>query len=329
MNHGGENEVQQGQYCLRQIQDAIDAHCAGAAVFAWIDEWWKRTWIVDELSFPRANYPLWHNITSPEQNFGVIAFELPAPAFTLWPATQGDGAVVSVAGDVDAEYFQLRVQLKKPLADSDRLTIGIDTYADDLGESQLPDGTHTRRRNELALVIDGTHDAQLYVTQPYDLYGIWHGNSSDTQLYHSVASDAGAWARVRWENNLREYPDHSEESVDEVGKFVIATDPSSVDARTGVIVDGDTLRVRLPWTLLQFTDPTTRTVMDDDRSTKERETRVSDGVAFSVVLGDDLLETERMQWDGWTQVPATTEHLKQSAQVFKDGLPALIDEPVN
>jgi hypothetical protein len=333
MNHGGENEVQQGQYTLRQMQDAIDAHCAGAAVFAWIDEWWKRTWIVDELAFPRSDYPLWHNITSPEQNFGIIQFQLPDPSFTRWPATTSDGRIASIAADYDAEYFHLQIKLKQPLAESDELSIGIDTYGDDVGESVLPDGTHTEHRNELALVLDGTHSAQLYVTQPYDLYGIWHGNSEDTQLYHSVASDTGAWAPVRWENNLREYPDHSDQEVDEVGKFVIAKDPADADIRTGVIFDGATIHVRFPWTLLQFTDPTTRSVMADDRSTPSRpgprETQVSDGIAFGVELGDQLLETSRFKWDGWTKAPATTERLKKAAQLLKDGLPELIDEPPN
>ena len=126
-----------------------------------------------------------------------------------------------------------------------------------------------------------------------------------------------------------EYPDHSDESVDEVGQFVVATKPADADIRTGVIFDGATIRVRFPWTLLQFTDPTTRAVMDDDRSTPAhpgpRETQISDGIAFGVELGDQLLETDRFKWDGWTKAPATTERLKKAVQVLKDGLPELID----
>lgn len=325
MDHGGESEHEQGMFAGRQMRDMLEANCAGGAFFAWIDEWWKRTWIVDELAFPRVNYAIWHNITSPEQNFGLIGFQLPEPTWKRWPKVQASGQVASLEADMDAEFFQLRLTLNAPLASTDEVEIGIDTYADDLGESRLPGGTHTERRNELALVMSGQDSAQLYVTQPYDLFGIWHGTSTDVQLYHSVASDDGNWVRVRWQNNQREYPTTKEVEIDEVGKFVVAQTPAQADIRTGVIFDhgGKTVRIRLPWTLLQFTDPSTSTVMDDDRSTREHETRVSDGVAFSVHLGDQLFETQRFHWDGWTIAPKTSERLKASAQVFSETLKAL------
>ena len=61
----------------------IDADCAGGFMFAWMDEWFKPTWIVSYLeSFGffsgYAIIPtrqLWHNLTSPEQNFGLISFD--------------------------------------------------------------------------------------------------------------------------------------------------------------------------------------------------------------------------------------------------------------
>lgn len=323
MNHGGENEEEQGRFAGRQMRNMLDANCAGGAFFAWIDEWWKRTWIVDELAFPRANYAIWHNITSPEQNFGLVAFQQPEATWKRWPKVQSDGRVASLDADVDAEFFQLRLTLKSQLESGDTLTIGVDTYGDDLGEAVLPNGRQTERRNEFALVLSGRDEAQLYVTQPYDLFGIWHWSSLDEQLYHSVPSDEGLWAPVRWQNNVREYPTKTEIEIDEVGKFVVARSPAQADIRTGVIFDGNSIRIRLPWTLLQFTDPSTRSVMDDDRDTRVRETRVSDGVAFSVHLGDQLFETQRFKWEGWTVAPKTTERLKASGPAFSAALKAL------
>ncbi|HEY2733048.1 MAG TPA: hypothetical protein VGI70_03645, partial [Polyangiales bacterium] len=73
-------------------------------------------------------------------------------------------------------------------------------------------------------------------------------------------------------------------------------------------------------TLLQFADPSTRTVIDDDRSTPDQETAVSAGVAVGAQLGGDLVETGRFAWSTWDVVPATTEHEKASLQVFSDAL---------
>jgi len=327
MNHGGENETEQGQYAGRQLRNMLDANCAGGAFFAWLDEWWKRAWIVDELAFPRMNYPLWHNVTSPEQNFGLVGFDLPAPSWTRWPKLEGAGAIRTLETDMDAAYFHVRVTLQQPLAAGESLSLGFDTYADELGESRLPNGAQTSRRNELALVLRGHEAATLYVTRAYDLFGIWHGTSRDDQLYQSVASDAGDWVQVRWQNNQIQTDDGDEVSIDEIGQLVVARSPDAADNRTGVIFDDTraSVHIRLPWTLLQFTDPTTRTVMHDDRSTPERETRQSEGVALSLQLGEALLESQRFRWDGWTKAPETTERLKASAQIFSDLMRELPD----
>jgi hypothetical protein len=104
--------------------------------------------------------------------------------------------------------------------------------------------------------------------------------------------------------------------IDEIGKFVVRKGARAADDRDGLIVDGTNIDVRVPWTLLQFADPTTLSVIDDDRSTTEQETAISDGIALSVKLGDDLVETSRFRWQGWTEAPVTKERLKRSAQIF-------------
>jgi hypothetical protein len=326
MNHGGEDEEQQGIYAARLLTNTLEADCAGGAFFAWIDEWWKRTWIVDELAMPRENYRLWHNVTSPEQNFGLIQFELGRPRWQR--LAQGGGRISAVEAAADAEFFHARVQLERPLRKGERLTIGYDTYGDPVGESVLPDGTPSQRRNEFALVITDTAPAQLYVTGAYDTFGIWHGLSTEAQLYRSIASDGGEWKKVRWRNNAQSEPEVElmspvYRSVDEIGTLRVQHAGEQPNIKDGVVIDGATIEVRIPWTLLHFTDPTTRSVLDDDRATPGRETRVSEGIALSVALDADLIETGRFAWDGWQEAPRTTERLKRSAEIFAETLHAL------
>jgi hypothetical protein len=317
MNHGGETDQQQGEDAGRLLRDMLDTQCAGGAFFAWIDEWWKRTWIVDDLAFPRDRYPLWHNITSPEQNFGLIGFQLAPPTFTRWPKVTGQGRIRQISADADAEFFHVRVTLDTPLSGGDTITLGFDTYGDSVGESMLPGASKaTTRRNEFALVYKAPDAAQLYVTQPYDLFGIWHHISNASQLYHSVSSDGGAWNAVRWKNNAGPSMPGGSDDIDEIGRFVVRQPGGVDDNRDGVIVEGATLHFRLPWTLLQFADPSTRTVIDDDRSTAVRETAVSEGISVSALLGSELVETPRFAWDGWDKVPATTERVKRSLGIY-------------
>ena len=82
MDHGGYSEIQQGEKNMRLMHNILDAGCAGGFMFSWMDEWFKPTWIVqyleafgflsDGITIPTRQ--LWHNLTSPEQNFGLMKF---------------------------------------------------------------------------------------------------------------------------------------------------------------------------------------------------------------------------------------------------------------
>ncbi len=98
-NHGGFDEPGQGHEHGRLLGDVHGTGCAGGMIFAWIDAWWKRTWIVDDLNLPRDRYDLWHNVTSPEDNFRVIGF---AAASRALETAESDGVVatLSLGGEV-------------------------------------------------------------------------------------------------------------------------------------------------------------------------------------------------------------------------------------
>jgi hypothetical protein len=72
MHDGGHDEVTQGLYVARMLRDINGERMAGAVGFAWIDEWGRPTWITQPLAFPSSSYPFWHNVMSPEANYGLI-----------------------------------------------------------------------------------------------------------------------------------------------------------------------------------------------------------------------------------------------------------------
>jgi hypothetical protein len=339
MDHGGEDEVQQGIDDVRLFHNAYDAGTGGAILFAWIDEWWKRTWIVDELALPLERYKLWHNVTSPEQNFGLLGFQPAPPDFSMFPPTSGSGRIAEIRGAADAEYFHLKISLGSPLADGETMTIGYDTYADDRGESILPNGVKTTQRSELALAVTKS-SAELMVMEAYDQFGIWHDtqeawhDKTVSQLpsgrpYASVKSDGGKWNLVRWKNN----GDHGSDdgvykfpaTVQEIGKLHVrqAADPET--GQSAVVFDGALVTVRIPWTLLQVTDPSDPHVIDDDPKTRERETSPTEGFRIAVSLGAELVETPRMLWKRWDATPLYTERKKLSYAIVADGLKSVPD----
>jgi len=329
MHHGGHDEEAQGRYNARLTRDIHDQGLAGGMVFAWIDEWWKRTWIVDEISMPREHYRLWHNLTSPEENFGLIAFDVETPA--THTVAEGQGRIRSVKASADATFFHLKLELNSALGPQDELVLGVDTYSDELGEVILPNGVKTTRRNEFALRIQGTEMAQWLVTQPYDLFGIWHNSSGPQQIYQSKKTEGAPWIPVRWQNG-QEHVSRDEKltfpiTIFPIGELQVRGPSENASSRDAVILNGNSVEIRLPWTLLQFVDPTTLTVTHDDRATKGRETAPSEGVGVSVSLQGELLESGRYRWAPWSQAPEVREREKTGTRLLEAALKAIPDKP--
>ncbi len=341
MDHGGEDEVQQGNDDVRLFHNAVrrgdrrrdPLRVDRRVVEAHLDRRRARP-------APRALQAL-HNVTSPEQNFGLLSFELDPPNFSMFAPTKGTGRVAQIRGAADAEYFHLEITLTSPLAATESLTIGYDTYADDRGESVLPNGVKTKQRSELALKVTPT-SAELMVMEPYDQFGVWHDtqaawhNKEVSQLpsgrpYRSIVSDGGKWNLVRWKNNSEHGSDDGvykfPETVQEIGKLRVRKASDVETGTTAVVFDGagTTFTVRIPWTLLQVTDPSDLRVLDDDPTTRDRETSPTDGFRIAVSIGTDLVETPRMRWQRWDQVPTYKERRKLSYGIFVEGLRGVPD----
>lgn len=319
MHHGGLTDYELGLYNARMTHNVHETRYAGAILFAWIDEWWKATWIITPQCFPIDRYPLWHNVMSPEQNYGLIRWDLPPPTFQRWPKMPGAGKIAAIESDVNAEYFFLKLSLKEPWKDDDTLMLGFDTYRDDLGETVLPNGVRTKRRNELALELKGAELARMHVTQAYDLFKIWNNEPDPQQQWHSTATDGAPWQPIRWFNKgERTWKDGSKHpgTVFEAGLLRIRRDTAPATSLDAVVVAPDLVTLRIPWMLLQLTDPSDLKVMHNDKTTLDHETTTTEGIAVTLTMGDAQVETPRLLWERWDTVPATTE-------TWKEGVPLI------
>ena len=333
LSHGGLSEIEQGDGNARLTLNIADADCGGGAMFAWMDEWWKLTWVVAHRTYPIQRFPLWIDVLSPEENFGLIAYDLPPPVYNRWPTGTPEalengelaGPVTTLDVDVDAKFFHLRLALERPLVAGDNIEIAFDTYADELGETVLPSGRNGTSRAEIALDIRYPDSAQVYVTEAYDLFGFAKGLATDAQKAQSTATDGAPWKPWLWVS--------AEPAVSDTQEFqypLILSDEGKLDIRLATEPAGtrDSIRasdshvdISIPWTLLNFSDPSLRHVVHDDLTTQfRREALVSDGVRVSVFSGDSEFTTQRLRWSTWDTAPATIEREKPAMQAFADAL---------
>jgi hypothetical protein len=73
-NQGFVDEVKQGKMLTSMLEDIYNEGYAGGLVFAWQDEWFKRTWNTMDLDIPDRR-PYWSNVQTNEQYFGLLSFD--------------------------------------------------------------------------------------------------------------------------------------------------------------------------------------------------------------------------------------------------------------
>jgi len=313
MHHGGFDEYEQGEKNIRMLKTIEAASLGGGMQFSWLDEWFKRTWITDHIDYLPDRRILWHNIAAPEQNFGLISFQKPLE-MELWEEFGEDSHVQKMEASAAYDFLHLKIHTNELLSYPDDIWISLDTYDADLGESILPSGDTVSNRAEFALHLTN-HSAHLYVTQAYDLYGIFHGISEPEQQYQSVATDGDPWRIVRWRINT------FEQDVHFIGNLQVNYWFLPAQSHDAVTYHQDHIHVRLPWSLLHFVDPSEYVVFHDDRDTPQYEDTISDGVSVSVFYkGEKYTPGQRYLWDTWNTATDVQEVVKGSYWVMKDRL---------
>ncbi|WP_200530622.1 hypothetical protein [Halorubrum sp. LN27] len=294
-DQGRHTEAEQGEILAAMYEDIREAGTAGGVVFSWHDEWFKRTWNLADFSDPNRR-PYWSNVQTPEQRFGLLAFD-PEGAVPLdgspdaWadatgasptgdPVRLGDGAdgareLTGLRVTGDAAYLSLRLEL----AD---LGDGIDweatNYLVTLGltggnEKTLPHGVGADSAATDFVVRLGGPDASRVTVDPrYDAFAYAYGAEAGLDLarYRDPAPDAFTPLRMVINRGYTVPPTGERvpfESV-ETGRLRYGNgnpDAPAYDSLADVHVapDENAIELRLPWLLCNVADPSRRRRLGD------------------------------------------------------------------
>jgi tetratricopeptide (TPR) repeat protein len=316
--HGGHGEKAQGEINARLMRNIHDTGCAGGIIFAWLDEWFKKNWQVMEFESPGDRNRKWLNAQDPEQNYGLLAV-LPGSEH---PPIVLDGKIgdwegrhpVSISGVRDTKqsspnlhavwaahdeaYFYLRVdtsgmpRLEDGAMDWSNtvLFIGIDTHGALAGDRSFPPeiGLHSPTGMEFMIRMEGPGESKLLVDPGYDLFP-----NRRRRPYRSRPNEDGIFSeiqtRLRVERLARDgtfYPEViRSRSLLKRG----TTDPNDPDFYylADWIDSGNVIELRIPWGLLNVTDPSSHRVVSEERpSPGEVGTARTDGFRIYTVLFD-------------------------------------------
>ena len=280
-HHGGLSEDVMAPKIIRMVDAIIDQGYAGSIIFAWTDEWAKKTWNTEPYMSPWDRNVLWKNAMDPEQNYGVVSVEPDHTPFTgssyrrtELSSASGKGSVRFIEKDVDEAFLHLALTFENlpVLSNGDinwndfDIYIAIDTLIRDAGEfvipvdelPELPTGV------EFLVHISSPDNTTIKVIPPYNRaeYAF-----TTVPLKNGVFESINAVVnRERLTLDGRRFPALlSNQSVLNYGQF----DPFSSDyyslAHWYADPDSQKIYMRLPWMLLGVTDPSSGHVYNDTR----------------------------------------------------------------
>ena len=290
-NHGGHSEAEQAAIDARLTRDIHAAGGAGALLFALIDEWFKKNWVVIDFEQPLERNRLWLNPLDAEQNYGILAMRAGSRDSAIvidghpadwgergrtWPSIPADPAlpppllVRDFRVRSDEAYLYLRLDVGAIDWARGRYLVGIDTHRSDLGGLRLP-RTGDRCPVGLDFVLDltGPNDSQLLVDRPYNLYRTVPLAGSDPlrvmQVYNrpweSLAHDDLQWDTLVVETNrVRVGRDGTIYPAMTYQRNRLRHDRQPENSLADWFAEPatGTIEIRLGWGMLQILDPSSR-----------------------------------------------------------------------
>ncbi len=326
LHHGGIDETAAGEGILRMMDAIRKEGYAGGVIFEWMDEWVKKTWTTETLMIPYDRHVLWHNAVDPEQNYGLMANEVLTPERPD-VTYKGNGIVDSMELSVDASYLNITIKLKRaPDFAAEEILVGLDTLGRELGQMLWPVGNmKTSSGLEFVFRLSSADKADLLVIPTYNtaMSRFATVRLSDGQ-FQRISMLVNGSARTKDGRNIAEK--RFDASALRKGPFDEAGNLWNIQ--------GSTISLRLPWTYINVTDPSSRQVLQDSRTgyfNPERDaldTVATDGFLVDAIVWDKKLgkTTGGIEinpsypyfWKGWEEAPPYREKLKKSYYIVKD-----------
>jgi hypothetical protein len=305
-HHGGHSEAQQGMINGLLMQSIHSAGMAGGALFSWFDEWFKRSWVFSPYEIPAERKPIWFNIQDAEENYGLLAaypgypgkrvtlsgrkkewkaatvlYEKkgqPTPSHPFHDSFDDGRTLVRLTAQHDEGFLYIMLETAGKIDFSQaHYCIGLGTCSPEAGEILLPFKTRLRCPVSLTFLIHmaGQSNSRILVCQSYDKY-----LNLEKGEIKPITSDQGAWVMMQNKTNSRRtskdtktfYPSRVfSMSYLKYGSL----DPKNPDfnSLSDFFMGQNMLELRIPWGLINITDPSSRSVLWMDKEGKSRKTK--------------------------------------------------------
>lgn len=299
-HHGGHTEAEKARIDAGATTLIHTTGMAGGMLFAWIDEWFKKNWVVIDLELPRERNRLWLSRLNAEQQYGVIAIE---PEPRLAGSTLAERLSVwntvppvyesNLRALADEAYLHLLFDPQgRGLPDT--LFVGLDVVDRRRGTTRWPGQADSRLPIGIEFAIVATPNEVRVLADPHanpfriermevvndpvtvppianPLPGMFHG----PYLQHYNLPLRGTRRRDPQYDSLRVIINRRRFARDGTEYAAVGYDRSVLPA--GPAPDGcwevdsasGSLEIRIPWTLINVADPSSLQVLASTADTAD------------------------------------------------------------
>jgi hypothetical protein len=297
-NHGGHTEKEQGEAVADMFDSIIKTGYAGGIVFAWQDEWFKKTWNSEDMDVAE-NRPYWSNYMVPEQCYGLLSIDPGRKApmshvdgdISEWkgkkPLISSDGMELYVMNDEKYVYFLLKDSKRN--VETQKYYIGADIVRGLGSDEWREEGIFFSRLTDIVIVIDGKKNTRVLVEGAQDTYNrkwsrsggyfvedidgnkILIGNffENDPRMMVKNSGIFNTWRLLLCRPLfLPQTKEHIPIDILYAGKLLHGnSNPESLEynnlADFYISSQNEAIELRIPWMLLNAADPSTRMFYGD------------------------------------------------------------------
>ena len=339
-NQGHMTEQEQGQAIIDCYRDIMDAGCVGSCIFTWQDEWFKRTWnTMHAIDLDKT--PYWSDYQTNEQYFGLLAFD-PGKEESIcyvdgdlseWGpedlAASYMGMELSVKYDEKFIYFLVKKPGFKQL--SDTIYIPIDT-TQKTGSTYCQNYDITfERACDFLVVIHGRGDSRVIVQQRYEAlrstfaYDYYPEDPYVTPPEKDTPVFINIYLPLIQRDFLRD-PSATEPTGTKFDTGALRygnanPDSEDFDSLADFIFSGDYVEIRLPWQLLNFSNPSEMMVHNDYYEHYGIENLHIDEMYVGIGCYGETkyrIPMSAVTLKGWGKKPTYHERLKRSYYILQD-----------
>ena len=338
-NQGNVTETEQGEMLSAMLKDIHDEGYMGGLVFAWQDEWFKRTW--NTMDFDLAHRrPFWSNVQTNEQMFGILGFEPGTEktasyadgSFDEWldvsPLYQDDNLTLSMLHD--ERYLYVYVDALGYQFDEDTLYIPISTRPAQGNNHIINTNITFGESADFLIKIDGQLNSNITVDAYYDSFYYLYSEASTflPKNPNFTQKNSGIFNEMLLALSAEIYLPEDDVTLPfrtfNTGNLTYGNanpESSSYNSLSDFYSKDNKVEIQIPWALLNISDPSTKMQLDDFYELDGFGSTSIENIHIGASYIQSDQEVKNIQlysftWDAW-DYPTYHERLKQSYYILQ------------